>query len=55
MGRHSPIENYWVIVLQKSLTTTKIYVYPEQKIDIYFKFASVESSPDRILEKDGVI
>ena len=33
----------------------KIYVYPEQKIDIYFKFASVESSPDRILEKDGVI
>ena len=33
----------------------KIYVYPEQKIDIYFKFASVESSPDRILEKDRVI
>ena len=33
----------------------KIYVYPEQKIDIYFKFASMESSPDRILEKDGVI
>ncbi len=33
----------------------KIYVYPEKKIDIYFKFASVESSPDRILEKDGVI
>lgn len=33
----------------------KIYVYPEQKIDIYFKFALVESSPDRILEKDGVI
>ena len=33
----------------------KIYVYPEQKIDIYFKFASVESSPYRILEKDGVI
>lgn len=26
----------------------KIYVYPEQKIDIYFKFASVESSPDNL-------
>ena len=33
----------------------KIYVYPEQKVDIYFKFASMESLSDRILEKDGMI
>ena len=33
----------------------KIYVYPDQKLDIYFKFASMENSADKILEKDGVI
>ena len=33
----------------------KIYVYPDQKLDIYFKFASMENSADRILEKDRVI
>ena len=33
----------------------KIYVYPDQKLDIYFQFASMENSADRILEKDRVI
>ena len=33
----------------------KIYVYPDQKLDIYFKFASMENSADKILEKDRVI
>ena len=33
----------------------KIYVYPDQKLDIYFKFASMENSADKTLEKDGVI
>ncbi len=33
----------------------KIYVYPEQKIDIYFKFALKAGSTDKILEKEGVI
>lgn len=33
----------------------KIYVYPNQKLDIYFMFASMENSADRILEKDRVM
>ena len=33
----------------------KIYVYPDQKIDIYFKFAMNDDSPDVILQKGGVM
>ena len=33
----------------------KIYVYPDQKIDIYFKFASEKNSVDVTVQKDGVI
>ena len=31
----------------------KIYVYPDQKIDIYFKFASEKNSVDVTVQKDG--
>ena len=33
----------------------KIYVYPDQKIDIYFKFASEKNSANVIIQKDGVM
>lgn len=33
----------------------KIYVYPDQRIDIYFKFGSEDSSTDGRILKDGVI
>ena len=33
----------------------KIYVYPDQKIDIYFKFASENNSVDATIQKDGVM
>ena len=33
----------------------KIYVYPDQKIDIYFKFASEKNLVDVTVQKDGVI
>ena len=33
----------------------KIYVYPDQKIDIYFKFASENNSVDVTIQKDGVM
>ena len=33
----------------------KIYVYPDQKIDIYFKFASEKNSANEIIQKDGVM
>ena len=33
----------------------RIYVYPNQKIDIYFKFASEDGSAEKIIQKDGVV
>lgn len=33
----------------------RIYVYPNQKIDIYFKFASEDGSVEKIIQKDGVV
>ena len=33
----------------------KIYVYPDQKIDIYFKFTMNDDSQNVILQKDGVM
>ena len=33
----------------------KIYVHPDQKLDIYFKFASENNSVDVTIQKDGVM
>ena len=33
----------------------RIYVYPNQKMDIYFKFASEDGSVEKIIQKDGVV
>ena len=33
----------------------RIYVYPNQKIDIYFKFVSEDGSVEKIIQKDGVV
>lgn len=35
--------------------TDRIYVYPNEKIDIYFKFASEDSSAGKMTQKDGVV
>ena len=33
----------------------RIFVYPYQKIDIYFKFASEDGYAEKIIQKDGVV